>query len=180
MVIQASAGQRLTAIDPSLAADAFDSIGEAARQAETEIGRLVELLGHDPRPSRVNGIQLIGELAARAGAAGLAVSCRFTGSADGLADQVGDAAYRVVQESLTNAFRHAPGASVQVLVASGPSCVEVSAINGPSTGPLTGLEQSGTGRGLTGMRERVAACGGQISIGPADDGGWQVHARLPR
>lgn len=180
MVIQASAGQRLTAIDPSLAAEAFDSIGAAARQAETEIGRLVELLDNAPQPSRANSIQLIGELVARAGAAGLAVSCRFTGSVDDLPGQVSDAAYRVVQESLTNAFRHAPGASVQVAVASEPGGVEIGVINGPPAGPQTGLEHAGTGRGLAGMRERVAACGGDFSAGPAEDGGWQVRARLPR
>ena len=73
MVIQASVGQRLAATEPALAAEASDSIGEVARQAETEIGRLVELLDHGPRPAGADGIQLIGELVAGAGAAGLAV-----------------------------------------------------------------------------------------------------------
>ena len=114
MVIQASAGQRLTAADPALAVEAFDSIGEAAQQAEAEIGRLVELLGHDPQPRRGDGMRLIGELVAWAARAGLAVSCRVTGSAEDLADEASDAAYRVVQESLTNASRHAPGAPVGI------------------------------------------------------------------
>jgi len=179
MVIQASAGQRLTATDPSLATEAFDSIGELARQAEAEIGRLVELLDHGSQQRGGHGVRLIGELVTRAGAAGLAVSCRFTGSADGLPDAAADAAYRVVQESLTNAFKHAPGAPVDVVIAGASGHVEIGVVNGPATGPQSGLELTGTGRGLTGMRERVAACGGQISVGPVAGGGWQVLARLP-
>jgi signal transduction histidine kinase len=180
MVIQAGAGQRLTATEPSLADEAFDSIGEAARQAEAEIGRLVELLDHDPQSRGADGVRLIGELVARAGAAGLAVSCRFTGSADGLPAQASDAAYRVVQESLTNAFKHAPGAPVDVVIIGRTGQVEIGVANGPPAGLLSGLEQAGTGRGLAGMRERVAACGGEVRAGPVDGGGWQVLARLPR
>jgi signal transduction histidine kinase len=179
MVIQASAGGRLTATDPALAAEAFDSIGEAARQAEAEIGRLVDLLDHDSRPGGADSIGLIGELVARAGATGLAVSCRFTGSAGGLPARASDAAYRVVQESLTNAFKHAPGAPVDIVIEGTSRHVEIDVLNGPATGPPSGLEQAGSGRGLTGMRERVAACGGEVSAGPADGGGWRVLARLP-
>jgi signal transduction histidine kinase len=179
MVIQASAGQRLTATDPSLATEAFDSIGELARQAETEIGRLVGLLDHGSQQRGGHGVRLIGELVTRAGAAGLAVSCRFTGSADGLPDAAADAAYRVVQESLTNAFKHAPGAPVDVVIAGASGHVEIGVVNGPAKDPHCGLELTGAGRGLTGMRERVTACGGQISVGPVAGGGWQVLARLP-
>jgi signal transduction histidine kinase len=179
MVIQASSGQRLTAADPSLAAAAFDSIGELARQAETEIGRLVELLDHGSQQRGSHGVRLIGELVTRAGAAGLAVSCRFTGSADGLPDAAADAAYRVVQESLTNAFKHATGAPVDVVIAGASGHVEISIVNGPAADPQSGLELAGAGRGLTGMRERVTACGGQISAGPVAGGRWQVLARLP-
>jgi signal transduction histidine kinase len=179
MVIQASAGQRLIATDPSLAAEAFDSIGEVARQAEADMGRLAELLDHDSRQRRSHGVRLIGELVTRAGAAGLPVSCRFTGSADGLPDAASDAAYRVVQESLTNAFKHAPGAPVDVVTVGAGGHVEISVVNGPATAPQSGLELTGTRRGLTGMRERVAACGGEISAGPMAGGGWQVLVRLP-
>jgi signal transduction histidine kinase len=179
MVIQASAGRRLIATNPVMAVEAFDAIGEAARQAEAEIGRLVDLLDHDLRPADADGIRLIGELVARAGATGLAVSCQFTGSADGLPARASDAAYRVVQESLTNAFKHAPGAPVDIVIDGTSGHVEIGVLNGPAAGPPSGLEQAGSGRGLTGMRERVAACGGEISAGPADGGGWRVLARLP-
>ena len=180
MVIQAGAGQRLTAVDPSLAAEAFDSIGEVAQQAEAEIGRLLDLLDADGEQRDADGLRLIGELATRAAAAGLAVSCRFSGSADGLPAPAAEAAYRVVQESLTNALRHAPGAPVDVVVTGADGYVEIDVRNGPAVGPPSGLERSGGGRGLTGMRERVEACGGELDAGPAEAGGWRVVARLPR
>jgi signal transduction histidine kinase len=180
MVIQASAGQRLTATDPSLAAEAFDSIGEVAQQAEAEIGRLLDLLDATGEQRGADGIELIGELVTRASAAGLAVSCRFSGSADDLPAIVADAAYRVVQESLTNALKHAPGAQVDIVIAGAGAQVEIAVRNGPAAGSPSGLERSGGGRGLTGMRERVAACGGEFDAGRVEGGGWQVLARLPR
>jgi signal transduction histidine kinase len=179
MVIQASAGQRLTATDPASAGEAFDAIEETARQAEAEIGHLVDLLDHGKHQQDSDAIRLIGELVARAGAAGLVVSCRFTGSTDGLSAQASGVVYRVVQESLTNALKHAPGAPVEILVTGCASQVEIEVSNGPAAAPASGLERSGGGRGLAGMRERVAACGGEISLGPADGGGWRVLARLP-
>jgi signal transduction histidine kinase len=179
MVIQASAGRRLTGTDPISAGEAFDAIEETARQAEAEIGRLVDLLDQSKHQRNSDAIRLIGELVARAGAAGLAVSCRFIGSTDDLTAQASDVAYRVVQESLTNALKHAPGAPVEVLITGSASRVEIEVSNGPATAPASGLERSGGGRGLVGMRERVAACGGEISVGPAEDGGWRVLARLP-
>ena len=179
MVIQASAGRRLTATDPVSAGEAFDAIGETARQAEAEIGHLVDLLDHGKHQQNSDAIRLIGELVARAGAAGLVVSCRFTGSTDGLSAQACGVAYRVVQESLTNALKHAPGAPVEILVAGSAGQVEIEVSNGPAAAPASGLERSGGGRGLAGMRERVAACGGEISLGPADGGGWRVLARVP-
>jgi signal transduction histidine kinase len=77
------------------------------------------------------------------------------------------------------AFKHAPGASVDVEIVGASGHVEIGVVNGPAMDPRSGLELTGTGRGLTGMRERVAACGGQISVGPVAGGGWQVLARLP-
>jgi signal transduction histidine kinase len=179
MVIQASAGRRLAATDPVSAGEAFDAIGETARQAEAEIGLLVDLLDHGKHQQDSDAIRLIGELVARAGAAGLVASCRFTGSTDGLSAQASGVAYRVVQESLTNALKHAPGAPVEILITGSARQVEIEVSNGPATAPASGLERSGGGRGLAGMRERVAACGGEISLGPADGGGWRVLASLP-
>jgi signal transduction histidine kinase len=180
MVIQAGAGQRLAARDPALAAEAFDAIAESVRQAEAEIGRLVELLDHEPGPPGIDGIGLVNELVARAGATGLSVRCRIGGLAERVPERVSEAVYRVVQESLTNALKHAPGAPVEIVIAEAGGELEVSVSNGPPSGPPSGLELTGGGRGLAGMRDRVGACGGELSAGPADGGGWRVLARLPR
>ena len=178
MVIQASAGRRLAATDPALAAEAFDSIGEAARQAEAEISRLVELLGDRPHPGSADGLQLIDELVARAAATGLQVTCRFTGSA-GLSPAISETAYRLIQESLTNALKHAPGAPVGITIRARAGDITISVVNGPAAAAPSGLERTGGSRGLAGLRERAAACGGDLTAGPASDGGWEVLARLP-
>jgi Histidine kinase-, DNA gyrase B-, and HSP90-like ATPase len=86
----------------------------------------------------------------------------------------------VVQESLTNALKHAPGAPVDVVIAGTGGGLEISVANGVPTAPLSGLEQAGGGRGLAGMRERVHACGGELTAGMTADGGWRVLARFPR
>lgn len=180
MVIQASAGQRLTVTDPSMATEAFESIGEAARQAQAEIGRLAGLLGCDPPPRGADWMRLVDELVARASAAGLAVTCRFAGSFGGLSPGAAETAYRLIQESLTNALKHAPGSSADITIHGTGGHVEVSVVNGPPAAAPSALQRAGGGRGLAGMRERVAACGGDLSAGPADGGGWTVLARLPR
>ena len=86
----------------------------------------------------------------------------------------------MMQESITNAFRHAPGAPVDVVVAGAGGYVEIDVRNGPAVGPPSGLERSGGGRGLTGMRERVAACGGELDGRPGRRRRVAGAARLPR
>jgi signal transduction histidine kinase len=87
--------------------------------------------------------------------------------------------YRAAQEALTNAARHSPGAEVSVRLAFGSGEVTVSVLNSRPR-PAAHSRPSGTGGyGLRGMRERVLQAGGQLQAGPADDGGWQVTARIP-
>ena len=93
-----------------------------------------------------------------------------------LASQI---AYRVVQEGLTNALRYASGAAVAVRLADGGGELVVEVSNGPAPNEDATLAGSGTGNGLRGLRERVTACGGKLSAGPAT-GGWRLCARLPR
>jgi signal transduction histidine kinase len=177
MVIQAAAGQRLAERDPALAAEAFDTIGSVARQAEAEIGQLVDLLDAGKSVGD-DGLQLIAELVARAAAAGLNVSCRFDVIADRLSARAAQTAYRVVQESLTNALRHAPGASVQITVSGTARQLRLAVASGRPACVQSGLEGSGTGRGLAGMRDRVRECGGEFRAGPSADG-WLVTASMP-
>ncbi|MBM2614675.1 hypothetical protein JIG36_03785 [Actinoplanes sp. LDG1-06] len=179
MIIQAAAGQRLVDHDPALAREAFGAIAESARQGQADLRRLVDLLGG----TEVGGpdLSLIDEVVTRAARSGLDVTCRFSGDRDGVAAPVAHVAFRVVQESLTNALRHAPGAAVRVVVA-GPVAGQLRSLtvrveNDPSG--QARLDLGGTGRGLTGLRERVQELGGQLSAGPAAGGGWEVVAALP-
>lgn len=90
------------------------------------------------------------------------------------------ALYRAVQEALTNAARHAPSADVAVRLAFGSGEVTVSVLNSrPRPAARSRPSGTGGGYGLRGMRERVLQAGGQLQAGPADDGGWQVTARIP-
>ncbi len=180
MVVQAGAGQRLIGADPARAAESFDNISEAAREAELEVGRLLELLGGEPPAQSGGGLTLIDELVRRAGATGLSVTCRLRGSQEDLPGELSDTAYRVAQEALTNALKHAPGAPVQVGVDTTEHDVVVTVENGmPPSGTRAPRPQA-SGYGLRGMGERVAECGGTIEAGPTGDGGWRVTACLPR
>jgi signal transduction histidine kinase len=179
MVVQASAGQRMPAEDRDGVAEALESVAEAAAQAQTEIGRLVELLSGAPPASSPPGLAMVGELVRRASDTGLAVTCRFVGSCDRLAPAASEAAYRIVQEGLTNALKHAPGAPVDITVCGQDAEVKVNVVNAAPRQRLSGLEQSGGSFGLAGMRDRAAACGGSLACGPTAAGGWQVSAVLP-
>ncbi|MFD0516611.1 sensor histidine kinase [Paractinoplanes durhamensis] len=174
MIIQAAAGQRLVDRDPERARQAFEAIAESARQGRGDLQRLVDLLGG----TEVGGpdLALIDEVVTRAARSGLDVSCRFEGSRDGVAAPVAHLAFRVVQESLTNALRHAPGSAVRVTVSGAERVLTVRVENDPAGPDRSGLP--GTGRGLTGLRERIQEQGGQLAAGPTGDGGWLVRARL--
>jgi signal transduction histidine kinase len=175
MVIQAAAGQRLVDHDPARARQTFAAIAESARRGKEDLQRLVELLSG----TEVGGpdLSLIEEIVTRAARGGLDVSCRFEGDRDGVAAPAAHVAFRVVQESLTNALRYAPGAAVRVLVRGSERSLTVSVENDRSVQERPGL--SGTGRGLVGMRERVQALGGHLLAGPTQRGGWLVEATLP-
>ncbi len=179
MVVQASAGQRMPAADRDGVAGALESIAEAAAQAQTEIGRLVELLSGDRPAGGPPGLPMVDELVRRASGTGLAVTCRFAGSCDRLAPAASQVAYRVVQEALTNALKHAPGAPVDITVRGQDTGVAVDVVNAAPRHQPSGLERSGSSFGLAGMRDRVAACGGSLTSGPTPAGGWRVSAVLP-
>jgi signal transduction histidine kinase len=179
MVVQASAGEQLAPSDPSGAAEAFESISEAARQAEVEIDRFVDLLADQPPASTPAGLRIVEELVRRVRAYGLSVTCQFIGDSEQLSEASADAAYRLVQEGVTNAIKHAPGAPIEITVRGDAEAVEVQVDNGPAAGELSGLETSGGSHGLAGMRERVARCGGTFDAGLRDEGGWRITARFP-
>lgn len=118
----------------------------------------------------------IEDLVASAGAAGLTTQLSVTGSPTGVAAPVDQAAYRVVQEALTNVLKHSRAAEVSVRVDYGPELLDVDVHD---TGPAAPHGPNGTGNGLVGMRERVSLCGGLLQAGPVPDGGFRVHAAIP-
>ena len=172
MVVQAGAGQYLLAQNPALAVEALDAISESALLAEAEINRLVTLLDGTPVAQSIDG------LVQRARATGLAINYRLVGDRDCLTAAVFDVAYRVVQEAMTNALKHAPGAPIDIAVTCSASrlCVEVS--NGRPVAPGLEFAASDGGHGLAGMRERVTASGGSLVAAPTAGGGWCVRAVL--
>jgi signal transduction histidine kinase len=180
MVIQAAAGQRLVDADPVRAKEAFAAISESARQGAKDLERLIELLGGSAGGEGGGpDLSLVDEVVTRAGRSGLNVTCRFEGDRDRVPEPVAHLAFRVVQESLTNALRYAPGAAVRIVIS----------VDGPERGLTVRVENdraaqndaplAGTGRGLVGLRERIQTLGGQFSAGTTGVGGWAVQARLP-
>jgi signal transduction histidine kinase len=155
------------------------AIGDTARDALTEMRRLLGVLrtdaGGDAEHAPQPGLERLGELLDGAREAGTSVRLTLRGEAVALSPGVDLTAYRVLQEALTNARRHAPGAevAVEVLYAADSVRLKVSD-NGPGpAGPDHG------GHGLVGMHERVAMVGGTLQVGPADGGGFAVEASLP-
>jgi signal transduction histidine kinase len=179
MVVQAGAGQRLARTDMAAVAGTFDAIEDAARQAQRDMERLIALLGDEDGTAPAPDLDLVEVLIDRAARNGLDVGLRLEGDTEDLPAAAAETAYRVVQESLTNALRYAAGAHVQVRLEGAEDALLVEVVNGPATadGALTG---AGTGNGLRGLRERVGECGGRLEAGPTGDGGWRVSARLPR
>ena len=123
-----------------------------------------------------SGLSQLDGLVSRARAAGLPVTMTVTGARRPLPPEVDRAAYRIVQEALTNVSRHAGHASASVHLHYTPEALSIQ-VDDDGTG--TGTRPSGPGLGLIGMRERVTALGGRLHAGPRDGGGFQVYAELP-
>src|SRR4051794_36200805 len=175
IVIQAQAGQRALDARPDLTRSALTSIETAGRQGMAEMRRLLGLLtgaadgGIAPQPS-LDGLD---ELVDRVRAAGVPVDLSVEGNLGALPAGVHLAAYRIVQEALTNVLKHAGPATARVLVRAGCSGVEVEVCDDGR-----GAAARGSGHGLIGMRERAALYGGSMESGRLPDGGFRVHARL--
>ena len=180
MVIQAGGARRILARDPARAVAAAAQIERTGREALGEMRRLLGVLHHEdvsqavlaPQPS----MGALDALIARARAAGLSVELSETGERRSLPAGLDLAAYRVVQEGLTNALKYAGGADTAVAVRWGADALELEIAD---RGPGPAGERSGAGHGLVGMRERVRLYGGTIEAGPREGGGFRIHATLP-
>lgn len=177
-VVQARGGRRVLDADVEQARTAFDSIERTGEQALGEMRRLLGMLreedpnaGRAPQPS----LARLDALAEDLRSSGLPVEVAVDGDAVELAPGVDLAAYRIVQEALTNTLKHAGPAVARVHVRYGPSAIELTVLDdGGGTG-----NGNGTGNGLVGIRERVAVVGGTLEAGALREGGFRVHARLP-
>jgi signal transduction histidine kinase len=194
MIVQAGAARQVLAGAPDQARSAMLAVEASGRAAMTELRHLLGLLGppatadngipgegaqasQDLRPQP--GLGQLRPLVGRVAAAGLPVQLHVGDVPPGLPPGPDLAAFRVVQEALTNVIKHAgkPRTSVSVDYRDGDLLVEV-ADAGP---PIAAVRPTlpGTGRGLLGLRERMALYGGQLDAGPGPDGGWLVRARIP-
>lgn len=176
VVVQSAAGQRLIGRDDEAVDAALTAIADSTRQGREDLRRLLDLLeGEDVTAPDLG---LVDELVARAAASGLAVTCLFEGDRDGIAAPVASVAFRVVQESLTNALRYAPGSPVRVVLRGEGRRLSVTVENDAPTGTMTGLQGGGTG--LAGLRDLVREVGGSLTYGLRPGGGWSVEAQLGR
>jgi signal transduction histidine kinase len=171
----------LDAGDPATARRALAAVEGASRGALAEMRQMLGVLRQaDDEVAPVPGLDRIDALVQDAQAAGHAVTVDRTGPVDAVPAAAALTAYRVLQEAVTNATRHAPGAPIAItLNASGDSLtIEVTDDGtGGDAGPEDGERSS---YGLLGLRERVAAAGGTLEAGPrADASGWRVAARMP-
>jgi signal transduction histidine kinase len=159
----------------------FGSLSGAARDALTDMRRLLDVLRDDEAAERAPQPQLcdLPVLIGAARRAGVAVELIAVPEPGLVPAGVGICAYRIVQESLSNASRHAPGAAVTVSVEQGPGAVLLRVANGPGEITDTAAARHGAGHGLMGMRERVALLGGSLLAESSPDGGFVVSAVLP-
>lgn len=182
MVVQSGGARRVLEADPAAALQALGAVEDTGRVALVELRRLLGIMRQDEAPAPLSpqpGLAQLGALAGRARAAGLPVALCVAGEPGALPAGVDLTAYRVVQEALTNAIKHASGAHATVDVRWSGEAVEIEvADTGGARRPDGG--GTGSGQGLVGMRERVALYGGELYAGPGPRGGFVVRARLPR
>ena len=155
-----------------------DTLAQAERLGRRSVDELRRIVGlvrtAGPELAPVASLSQLDDLVASVRAAGTRIDLTRTGSLDAVSPTLGVTAYRLVQEGVTNALKHAPGSAVDVRVDVDSDALRVRvADDGPAPSVVV------PGHGLTGMRERVGAFGGSLTHGPGPDGGFVVTARLP-
>lgn len=178
IVLQARGGRRLLDTEPDQTRGALDAIEHTGRQALVEMRRLVGMLREDegaialaPHP----GLAHLDGLLERVRAAGLPVDLQIDGTSTELPPGVDLSAFRIVQEALTNALKHAGPARVIVRLRYQPDALGIDITDDGVGAAMT----RGDGHGLAGIRERVAVYGGNLDAGPGSEGGYEVRVHLP-
>jgi signal transduction histidine kinase len=197
MVIQAGAGRRTLASDRALAERAFQTIESTGREALDELDRLLGILRtaeDEPDLPPQPGLEQLPALAGRFEDAGLPVEIAIEGDEVSLPRSLDQSAYRIIQEALTNALRHAGGTVAHVAVRYRTDRLELEVANdgrGKAAAERalesafgrrsqdSGRQDRRPGRGLIGIRERVALFGGELEAGPRAGGGFVVRCRFP-
>jgi signal transduction histidine kinase len=176
MVVQAGGARRILEREPARAQAAARLIAGTGREAIVELQRLLGVLQVDPGPPPT--LEELDGLVERARAAGLPVALEIEGERRTLPAGVELAAYRVLQEAITNAIKYAGGARTDVCVRYRADEVELE-VRDRGCGGATPSPVGGGGHGLVGMRERVRVFGGELQTGRVADGGFEVLARIP-
>jgi signal transduction histidine kinase len=165
---------------PEEAAGSFATIRATATEGLRELRRVVGVLraeGAEEDPGPQPTLDRLDDLVANVEAAGLTVTVATTGTPRPLPPGLELSAYRIVQEALSNAMRHAPGANTRVEIGYRPAGLMLQVVNGPARSRPVPSE--GPGHGVLGMRERAAMLGGELTAGPRPEGGYAVAAVLP-
>ncbi|MFJ1598895.1 sensor histidine kinase [Streptomyces sp. NPDC088261] len=183
--VQAGVGLALLDADPEQARSALTTIKAASKEALGEIRQVLDTLrtpGDAPR-APAPGLDRLPELVEQAAGAGLTVEVRREGEAAPLPPGTDLAAFRIIQEALTNVVRHSGSRTARITLGyergTSGRAPRLLRIRIDDTGPATHGDAGGGGNGLVGMRERTAALGGTIEAGPGPDGGFRVHATIP-
>ena len=174
-LLQAGAAREVVDRDPRFVDGALAAIEDSARAAAADLERVLGLLRAGPAPAAAPSLAEVDRLVRSAEAAGAQVDAVVRGPVAGLPEEVSREAYRIVQEALTNALRHAGPVPVRLRV---DVAGDVLAIAVDNAVPVPAVGLPGTGSGVRGLHERVTALGGTAEAGPVDDG-WRVAVRLP-
>jgi signal transduction histidine kinase len=181
IAVQAGAGAEIVERDPQRAREVLRFIQETSREALAEMRAMLNVLhSEEPGVDRAPQPTLaqIERLVNQSRAAGLSVTLQVEGAAQPLPEALDVSAYRIVQEALTNTLKHAGPAHAHVLVRYTPDALELE-ISDDGRGVTDALSGADAGRGLIGMRERVALFGGELETGPAPGHGFRVRACFP-
>jgi signal transduction histidine kinase len=181
MVVQASGARRALATDPAAAIAAAELIERTGRESLAELRHVFGPIRHGEGESLEGtaGLAQLEGLVERARDAGLEATLRVEGDPVELAPGAEAAAYRLVQEALTNALKHTGGTRAEVVVRFRPDGVSISVTDEGGALPAGAPPVEGSGLGLIGMRERIELYDGEVQAGPRAGGGFEVRARLP-
>ncbi|PWI13317.1 two-component sensor histidine kinase [Streptomyces sp. Act143] len=182
MVIQAGAARKVMDTEPERSKEALLAVEAGGRAAMAELRHVMGLLAApDPdRPEALEpqpGLAQLDALIVRVRAAGTPVGVAMSLPPEPLPSGVDLTAYRVVQEALTNTIKHAPGADASVTVGYSDDRLEIEVVDTGAVGDAARAD--GNGRGLIGLRERLAVYGGELAAGPTPAGGYRVRALVP-